>query len=130
MTDQARHDRLEPGGVATWKVAAFAAAFWALMAISVGVLYAIFSAIAPAERTPPSKQFPPPRLQAQPAKDLNALIDQQWKELNTYRWVNAERTLITIPIGRAMEIIASRGDQAFAPIATLPSQPEAAKGQP
>lgn len=124
-----RKDTLEPGSVATWKVVAFSAGFWALMGLSAGGLYAVFAALAPANRTPELQQFPQPRLEAHPAQDLNALLDQQRKALSGYRWADSGRTMITIPIERAMEIIAGRGEQAYAPLDTAPP-PAAPEGKP
>jgi hypothetical protein len=113
-----RGKRLEKGDVATCRVSYVAAGLMAFLIVSAGVLYAVFAAVVPADRTPAFREFAPPRLEADPAAELRALQDKQRKELSSYRWMDSSRTLIGIPVERAMAIIAGRGDQAYAPIAT------------
>ena len=111
-----RAKRLEKGDVATRKVSYVAAGLMAFLIVSAGVLYAVFAAVAPANRTPACREFALPRLQADPTAELRALQDKQHKELSSYRWMDSSRTLIGIPVERAMAIIAARGDKAYAPI--------------
>jgi hypothetical protein len=115
-----RGKRPEKGDVATRKVSYAAAGLMAFLIVSAGVLYAVFAAVVPADRTPAFREFPSPKLEADPTAELRALQDKQRKALSSYRWMDATRTLIGIPVERAMAIIAARGDQAYAPIAAKP----------
>jgi hypothetical protein len=115
-----RGKQLEKGDVATRKVSYVAAGLIAFLIVSAGVLYAVFAAVVPADRTPAFREFPSPRLQADPAAELRALQDKQRKELSSYRWMDSSRTLIGMPVERAMAIVAARGDQAYAPIEAKP----------
>jgi hypothetical protein len=118
MSVKPRGRRPERGDVATRTVGYVAAGLMAFLIVSAGVLYAVFAAVVPADRTPAFREFPSPRLQADPAAELRALQDKQRKELSSYRWMDSSRTLIGIPVARAMAIIAARGERAYAPIDT------------
>jgi hypothetical protein len=129
MSDEARTEHLEPGSVNTRRVVMAAGGSLALLAGSIVALGLVFYAVVPANHTPTVRQFPKPRQEAHPAAELHALLARQREELNGYRWTNAEHTLIAIPIERAMQIIAARGDQAYAPLAAKQS-PAKTGGQP
>jgi hypothetical protein len=56
------------------------------------------------------RQTPPgPRLQADPHKDLEALLGAQDALLQSYGWVDREAGVARIPIARAMALLAERG---------------------
>jgi hypothetical protein len=55
------------------------------------------------------EQPPEPRLQALPRKDLAEVVDQQDRILSSYGWVDEGAGIARIPIGRAIEIVATRG---------------------
>jgi hypothetical protein len=131
MSSQPRSERLEPGGVHTGWVSLLAAGLMLLLLASVGALYVAFVAFTPANRTPAVRQFPQPRLEADRGQTLHALLEQQRRELSDYRWVDSDHTVVAIPIERAMQIIAARGDKAFAPIANTAGAPaEKPAGEP
>jgi hypothetical protein len=117
MSDEARHDELEPGGVATRKVTLLAFAILLFLAASMGGLYVTFIDWTPVDRTPSVKVFPRPRQEAEPAKELHALLAKQHGDLTSYRWIDTARKRVAIPIDRAMQIIAQRGQNAFDPLA-------------
>jgi len=129
MSEEARREHLEPGDVNTRWVVMAAGGFIALLAGSIVGLGLVFYAVVPANHTPTVRQFPKPRQEADPAAELHALLARQRKALNGYRWINTDHTLIAIPIERAMQIIAARGDRAYAPIATA-QRPATTGGQP
>lgn len=62
---------------------------------------------------PPSEEviqrFPEPRLQPNPAADLNKFRAQEEEILNSYGWVDQQAGVAHIPIDQAMDIIAARG---------------------
>jgi hypothetical protein len=56
------------------------------------------------------RQVPPgPRLQADPHKDLQALLGAQNALLQSYGWVDQGAGVARIPIARAMALLAERG---------------------
>jgi hypothetical protein len=121
MTDQAGSEHLEPGGVSTRGVLIAAAGSMMLLAASMVGFALIFYAAVPGDRTPTIEKFPRPRLEPNPAVELHNLIVRQRADLETYRWANTGHTRVAIPIERAMQIIAGRGDRAFAPVAAGPA---------
>lgn len=54
-------------------------------------------------------KFPQPRLQSVPYRDVVNDKAAQEKELNSYGWSDRGRTLSHIPIGKAMELLLTRG---------------------
>jgi hypothetical protein len=52
---------------------------------------------------------PEPRLQVNPAVDLIRMRDVENVALNNYAWVDPDKSIVRIPITRAMEILAERG---------------------
>ena len=58
----------------------------------------------------PENTLPPePRLQISERSDYQRELAYETAELNKYRWIDKERGTVSIPIERAMEIIARRG---------------------
>jgi hypothetical protein len=110
------HEHYEPGGVTTSYVLLAAVGALLLLAGAIGGLYAIYAAWVPNPKPPAERTFPTPRLEAHPAAELHRLLARQHKEMNGYQWANSQHTLVAIPIDRAMELIAKRGDKAFAPV--------------
>lgn len=57
---------------------------------------------------------PEPRLQSNPKLDLQEFRAQEQGDLNSYHWVDPSKGVVSIPIDRAIQIIAQRG---------IPAQP-------
>jgi hypothetical protein len=55
------------------------------------------------------KQPPAPRLQASPATEMNAMLDQQEAALRQTKWIDKEQKVVRIPIDRAMQLVVERG---------------------
>lgn len=68
--------------------------------------------------TPTAIQPPEPRLQVDPAKDLQEVRATQEAQLNSYGWVNKNAGIIHMPIDQAMQIIAEQGVPTRAPTPT------------
>lgn len=68
----------------------------------------------PGRFRPPSR-FSEPRLQSDPAGDLRDFRARQAKELEGYAWADRERGLVSVPVARAMEVVAGRGAAAYDP---------------
>lgn len=50
-----------------------------------------------------------PALQISPAKDLQEMRSREELQLHSYRWVDPETGIVTIPIERAMDLLVKRG---------------------
>ena len=108
--------------------------------VVVALIYFLFSYLAHerAVSSPPplpieahGNPMPPePRLQESPRKDLKAMRAREDWELNHYVWADKGKGTVTIPIERAMDILAGRGipPQKQPPNLVL-SQPEAGTRQ-
>jgi hypothetical protein len=65
---------------------------------------------SPAPWAAAERDLPPaPRLQADPARDLENLRKAEAAVLNSYGWVDRKAGIVRIPIERAMEVLAERG---------------------
>ena len=82
--------------------------------ISMRGLFAHYSASQPlgpaASPFDSERQLPPePRLQVQPAVDLNQMRESQDEMLQSYGWVDKANGKVRVPIDRAMDLIIQRG---------------------
>src|SRR5258708_16228643 len=91
-------------------------------------LNAVYDWQVPNRSLPAPEQFPSPRVQTHQAEQLKDLLAAQRQQLTEYEWADQNKTLIRIPIERAMEIIAQRGARAYAPL--LPPGPATAAPPP
>ena len=91
----------------------------------VGLLAYYGAVVGPGLYVPP-RGFPAPALQTMPLADLEALQAAQRARLEEYGWVDKEKGIVRVPIGRAMQIVAAKGPHALAPLIQYPSQPTAA----
>ena len=112
----------EPQGLATRRIALLGAGTGAALLLSLGGLLLFFHVMAgdPRQGFRPEQQFPPPRLESDPAGDLRAFQAKQQAELQGYAWVDQQRGLVRVPIERAMQLIAGRGDAAYGPLEPAP----------
>lgn len=103
-------------------IAAFAAGLLVLIVGVLGVaalLISILEKASPNPLTAPDAPFTgyeqgpsQPQLQSDPAIDLLRVRRREHALLSGYRWVDRERGTVSIPIDRAMEIMAARPDTA------------------
>ena len=77
-------------------------------------LYYEWDIHGPVVRTP--HPFAEPRLQSDPVDDLRRFQAEQRQPLIDYAWVDRGHGLVRIPIDRAMDLIATRGVDAYAPL--------------
>jgi hypothetical protein len=115
---------LEPAGVSLWPVLFGAFASVVLMLAAIWGLNAVYDWQVPNRSLPGPEQFPSPRVQTHQAEELKDLLAAQRRQLAGYEWADQNKTLIRVPIERAMEIIAQRGAEAYAPL--LPPGPATA----
>jgi hypothetical protein len=110
------HVPLEPAGVSLWPVLWSALASLVLMLGAIWGLSAVYGWWVPNRTFFAPEQFPSPRVQTHQAEQLQDLLAAQRRRLTGYAWADQSKTLVRIPIERAMEIIAQRGAQAYAPL--------------
>jgi hypothetical protein len=82
--------------------------------VTVGGLFSLFkhhyaSGSTPSTITAPGRLPPAPRLQTNPASDLQQLLEAENAKLNSYGWIDKSAGVIRIPIDRAMDLLAQRG---------------------
>jgi hypothetical protein len=116
MTRQAQRTPHEPGDVNARRVVIVAGSILGFVFISMAVLHLVYSNLIPHRRVERPVLFPQPRLQADEADELRRLTAQQRARLSGYHWADASHTAITIPIERAMQIVAARGAGAYTPL--------------
>lgn len=84
-----------------------------------GIVRVVFDLFASAEakrtaRAPSmsetSRQPPEPRLQINPARDLQQMRAVEDEVLNSYGWVDKPAGVVRIPVDRAMKLLAERGE--------------------
>jgi hypothetical protein len=71
----------------------------------------------------PTIEPPAPRLQPNPAQDFQAFYATQQAELDSYGWVDQEKSIVHIPIERAMEKLSEQNLPVVT--GTAPATPEA-----
>jgi hypothetical protein len=88
---------------------------WVVICIVFGY-FAWFKHLRAVESPPPlpisvhRNPLPPePRLQSSPPNDLNAVRSAAEWQLNHLGWVDRKQGIVSLPIERAMEVIAQRG---------------------
>jgi hypothetical protein len=121
---------LEPAGVSPRPVLWGALASIALMLGAIWGLSAVYDWWVPNRTLPAAEQFPSPRVQTHQAEQRRELLAAQRRQLTGYAWVDPGKTLVRIPIERAMDIIAQRRTQAYAPLFPPGSAPAAPAAEP
>lgn len=91
-----------------------------LLGISIGGLYFIYRSTVPSTPLLSPQTFPQPRVDARENEQLHRIIDAQNERLKTWGWADAQHTLAQIPIERAMQLLATKGNDAYTPL--LPAQ--------
>lgn len=84
--------------------------------------YYAWSVERPVVVTP--RPFPEPRLGTDAGGELKRLQAEQRRRLSTYAWVDRERELVQVPIERAVDLLARRGQDAYAPLEAPPTTPD------
>jgi len=110
----------EPSGVDARHLVWVACGTLVFLGVTVATFATIFNNEVSILTVPAPQIFPQPRVQAGETAELHKLLQKQQQELASYRWANGEHTLVQIPIERAMAIIAQKGAQAYAPVASIP----------
>ena len=99
-----------------------------LVAGAIGVLYTAYQRSVRVKEVPAPQTFSQPRVAPSRAEvaERTRLASEQKRRLETWQWADQRHTLVQIPIERAMQILAQRGNDAWAPVAP----PQAALSSP
>jgi hypothetical protein len=103
-----------------------------LLVISIVGLYGIYRAAVPRRPTPVHETFAQPRVDTHESEELHRRFESQKEKLESWGWSDAQHTLVQIPIERAMQLLAQKGNSAYAPLLSdqqVLSQPTAAAEQ-
>ena len=105
--------RTEPEGVSARPVIYVAVGFLLFVAACLGGLFAYYSNVVRNGPSAKPEPFPAPQLQRTPLSDLENLQQKQQAQLHGYAWVDKDQGIVRIPIERAMQIVAAKGNAAF-----------------
>ncbi len=112
-----RVERFESPEISKQATLLSALGFLLLLGLAIGSLQAIYYREVPVQKYPAPEEFPQPRVQTGQSQQLHRLEAAQTKLLSEYRWIDRDKGIVQIPIGRAMQILAGEGTQAYAPLA-------------
>lgn len=107
---------LEPPLVATRTVLMVGISLLLFLGLSLLVMHLYFRAEIQRAVFVPPKPFAKPRLQTSDRSDLTALQTKQRSVLQSYAWIDRDKGIIAIPIEEAMERMAAREGDPYAPI--------------
>ena len=99
-----------------------------LVAGAIGVLYTAYQRSVRVKDVPAPQTFSQPRVAPSKAEvaERTRLASEQERQLETWQWADQRHTLVQIPIERAMQILAQRGNDAWAPPQAALSSPTSA----
>ena len=115
------HDAFPPPGPPARPIVLIAAGTLIFLAASFGILIGFFRWQVPERNFTAPRVFPAPRVFSDESDELKLLRAEQERRIQSYRWVNRNKGVIGIPIDRAMQIVAGRGDKGYAPL--VPASP-------
>lgn len=108
-------------GVANRPVIAVAAGLMVMMLCGVLLMLGFYIWKVPDRTLPAPRQLPNPQVRTDERLLRQQLEAAQAERLAGYHWENPQKTLIGIPIERAMQILAARGSAAYDPILQTPN---------
>ncbi|MBV9235024.1 MAG: hypothetical protein JOZ94_04245 [Xanthobacteraceae bacterium] len=109
------HDFPSPE-VANRAVMATAAGLMTMMLAGVFLMAGIYAWQMPDRRLPAPQRLPDPQVRTDERLLRQQLEAAQTERLSGYHWENQQKTLIGVPIERAMELLVARGAAAYDPI--------------
>jgi hypothetical protein len=92
-----------------------------LLALSIGIFATIYNVVVPIKTVPAPETFAEPRVDTHDVQELQQIQSSQAKKLESWSWADDHHTLMQVPIERAMQMLAAKGGDAWAPL--LPPQP-------
>jgi len=106
----------EPPSVSMTFVGWSALAGMLLVAVAIGAFYYVYRAAVPTTNYSGATTFPQSRVDTQERDELHRIRAAQRQKLETWGWADSEHTLVKIPIERAMQLLATKGNDAYAPL--------------
>jgi hypothetical protein len=103
-------------GVANGYVVAVAVGLMVMMLGAVAMLLGFYVWRLPERALPAPRQLPAPQVRTDERLLRQQIEKRQLALLAGYRWEDAGKTVIGIPIARAMQILAARGARAYDPL--------------
>jgi hypothetical protein len=103
-------------GVGNRLVVAIAVGLMAMMLAAIAVMAVIYVGGLPKRTLPSPALLPAPQVRTDEKSLRKRLEAEQLSRVSGYRWENAQKTLVGIPIERAMQILGARGAKAYDPI--------------
>lgn len=121
--------RHETGDIDVWAVGKVGITLAIVCVVSLGLIWGVFRFFQEegpkvAKTVNPREMFPKPLLEQHPVLELKEIRDAEDERLATYGWVDQQKGVVRIPIGRAIDLLSQRG---------LPARkeaPPAETGQP
>ncbi len=110
-------EKFESPEVSTRPVLLAALGVLLLVLGTVGFLGAIYYREVSVQQLPAPEKFPQPRVETREREERLRIEAQQASRLVGYRWVDRKVGIVQIPIERSMQLLASEGMQAYAPLA-------------
>lgn len=122
MSDEGHHIKYvpEPPSVGLAFVRWAATSAMLLLAVSIGVLYAVYQGVAPGTTPRAPQTFPQPRVDTTETEELHRITAAQNKKLESWQWADSQHTMVQVPIERAMELLAKKGSDAYQPLLSSP----------
>ncbi|MCR0982926.1 hypothetical protein [Roseomonas populi] len=124
MARRELNERRQRESVRSWVVLGVGFGTLAFLGLTLfGISFYVRWIGAPPNDPPRPVPFPEPRLQADSSADMDQLRGEQARQVEGYAWMDRNRGLIRIPVGRAMEILAARGAAGLDPLEAAPPEP-------
>jgi hypothetical protein len=103
-------------GVGNRLVVGIAVGLMAMLLGAIAVMAVIYVGGLPKRTLPSPALLPAPQVRIDEKSLRKRLEAEQLSRLSGYRWENSQKTLVGIPIERAMQILGARGPKAYDPI--------------
>ncbi len=110
------HDKLESPALSARPFALGAVFLLSFVIVAMVGLWLVFLPNSSRHFHLPSEPQSGPKLQADPSVERDRVLAEQRKRLDGYQWIDRKDGVFSIPIDRAMAIIAGKGANAYAPI--------------
>ncbi len=110
----------EETDVAYKKVLPWIVALFGFLGVSSVVAFVMYGILVPKEPEPNASTFPPaesrrkppePIVQGNPIEDMQKFRAAEEKSLTRYSWKDKNAGIVRIPVDKAMELFAARGEQ-------------------
>ena len=108
---------LPSGDLPARRILAVAVGVLIMVGIVIGVVAAFFKWQVPTQAVPAPRAVKGQDILEDQARELKTWEAAERQRLHAYRWIDRDKKILSIPIDRAMAIIAAKGEAAYGPIA-------------